>query len=842
MISVFKGAIICVASSIGQLSRLEGLLAERFSKEYVIEVAESSMEVMNIIATLQGIGVETGVVIATSRIQDMSGLDLISSVERKYPGIKMMMTVDGLDMDTAERVVNDNELFCLVREPWEDEQMAQLVADACRQFESDRELDYLMRQLRMSEQEKNLILQSISEAIIFMDLNREILWKNSVADKELITWESSGACYKEVFGLASENDDCPVNRVIENKEAFSIEKQFGDGSFKLIRFFPALDQGNMPVGVVVTLLDITERVVANNMNRSLLEMSRFINSTDSIVAMYSKAHEYLSSYFNMRLMCVAGEDFDDAYVEFINDTEKKLGREQVLAMLRSLQNIITKNRLDDFIMMENELGTIIAYPMGQRMLMIIAEEVISQDSSAIRFINTIAEQIKTGMNKIENLNKITFQANHDSGTGLFNRDYFIEHLRAHLDDKRTPSSPTMNHSVAIIDLNYFKDVNDNFSHIIGDKVLFEIADRLKSAIRGTDVVGRIGGDEFAVLFVNHDRREITRMIRRLQKEIARPVIIEENVIEVGSSIGIVYDIYKYDSINNLLRDADKAMYEAKKDKSGIGRYKFFEKAVQKKVERYHNIEQSLRGVDYEKDLRLMYQPIIRLSDMSVRGYEGFLRWDTPDGRGFMPDEFIPIANESDAIIKIGRKVIQMALDAVHMMDDTGMDDRYVNVNLTSRQLMNKQHMDMVKKSVVDDGIASSRLRFDITDGFKDSQIDDVARNINELNDFGVKVNLDDFGTGTSSLVALNRMDVQEIKIDSSYISKIRFNEKALRMVRSIIDLAKSLRIEVTAEGVERQEELDILKSLGCDNAQGYYFSKPVSLEKAMNLEGRKWTL
>ncbi len=502
--------------------------------------------------------------------------------------------------------------------------MIHLVSDACHQFETDVELESLMRQLRLSEQEKSLILESISESIIYVNLEKKIMWKNSVADNVLLAWEASGVGYEEVFGLGESCEDCPMNQVLASKESFSIERQFNDSSYKLIRYFPVLDQGQQPIGVVITLLDISHRKNAENMNESLLEMSRFINMTDSIVDMYNRAYGYLKKYFKLKVMCIAGEDYDSAYMEYLGDDKKRLTEAQVMTMIKSLRNIIRKNQLDDFIMMENEMGTIIAYPMNQKMMMIIVDDVLRDNTSALKFINTIAEQIKTGLNKIESLKKITYQAKHDSNTGLFNREYFMEQLRARLLNKRQIKSASSNHSVAMIDLNYFKDVNDNYSHIIGDEVLLEIGNRLQNAVRnGGDVVARMGGDEFAVLFLNHNRKEIVQMIKRLQQEISNPIHIKNFGIEVGSSIGIVYDIHKYKNINTILRDADKAMYEAKTDKSGIGRYIFFEKNVQMKVERHQAIEKTLKSSNLRDELSMLYQPIVRLSDMSIKGYEGF---------------------------------------------------------------------------------------------------------------------------------------------------------------------------------------------------------------------------
>lgn len=834
MVSIYHKAIICVAELTETIEPLEQLLNMRFAREYVIEIAENSQEVLNIIQTLHGIGVTTSVVVTDEKIDDMHGLELADKILMKYPNIKVMLLTESMDIDYAQKLVNQNKIYGLIKKPWDNDQLLHMVSDACHQFESEEKLEGLMRKLRLSEQEKNLILQSISEAIIYVDTNHNIKWKNDVAENILKSWKAIGHCFEEMFGLEDSCENSPMKSVMQTKEPMSLEQKFSDGSYKLVRYFPVLDHGDILKGVVITLLDISDRKLAENMTESLLEMSRFINMTDSVVDMYNRAYSYIKTYFSLKFMCIAGEDYDTSYVEFLGDNEQQMSKEQITTILKSLRSIITKNRLDDFVMMENTMGTIIAYPMGKKIIMMIIDETLRDNDNALKFINTIAEQIKTGLIKIENLKKITYQAKHDTGTGLYNREYFVDELSKRLDNRRIMSNTAVNFSVALIDLNYFKDVNDNFSHIVGDEVLLEIANRLQNAVRNGDVVARIGGDEFAVLFVNHSRREIIKMIKRLQREISKAIQIRDFYVEVGSSIGIVYDIHRYKDIGILLRDADKAMYEAKKDKSGIGNYVFFEKNIQEKVVRQQQIEKALKSDDINDELSLIFQPIVQLRDMRVKGYEGFLRWETKDGKRFAPDEFIPIANEGDDILAIGRKVIDLALDAVNEMNDNGCEDCFINVNMTAKQLMNRGHMAHVKKSIVERGINSHRLRFDVAEGFKESQIGDLSKNIHELRDFGVHVNLDDFGTGASSLNMLNTMDVQEIKIDATYIQKIRFNDKALRMVKSIISLAKSLGIEVTAEGVEKKEDLEMLISLGCDNAQGYYFSRPKPLNKVMS--------
>ena len=841
MINVHHKAILCVGKSINQLLSLEKVLSLNFGQDYVIEMAENSNEAMDIIKTLSDINIETSVLITDYMVGDMNGLDLIHIVKRKYQGIKMILMANKMDIDFAQKIINHSVVYNIVKKPWDEDNLVQLVHDACHQYDTDIELSGLMSRLRVSEQQKILILESISESIIYVNLDYEIQWKNSVAERDLLVWKASGLCYKEIYGLKEECSDCPMDQVLSTKKPYIFERKFEDDTYKLIRYFPVFDQINQPIGMVLTLLDITEQKKAENMSASLLEMSKHTNIAESVIEIYKKAYLYLKKYFDLSLMCIAGEDFDASYIEFYDEGEKSFDQKQIETLLKSLRNVIKKNRNEDYVIMNNNMGTVIAYPMNDKIMLVVIKEWIESNEVALKYINTIAEQVKSGITKINNTKKIMYQANHDTNTGLYNREYFIEQLKGRLMNQREIIHP-QNRSIALIDLNYFKEVNDNYSHVVGDDVLREIGHRLQRSVRDEDVVARMGGDEFAILFVNHDRREIVKLIKRLQREIALPIKVDDLSISVSSSIGIVDNISKYRDYNILLKEADQAMYEAKKDKSGSGRYIFYEKSIQKKVERHNNIELFLKAADFDDEMDLIYQPIVDLKNMRIIGFEGFLRWHSINGSNYSPKEFIPIADESDEILEIGHMVMDMALKAVNRIKKETGEGCFITVNLTNKELMNEKHIDGLKKAIVDNGIQTNEIQIDITDRFKSNQIGLVSKNINELKDFGVHVNLDNFGTGNASLVILNKMDINEIKIDASYIRKIRFEPDAYKMVKTMINLAKSMEISVTAEGVEKKEELDLLCELGCDYAQGYYFSKPVSLDEAIELRKESLSL
>lgn len=825
-----QSAIICVSKNIQRLKSIKQLLGDNFGKSYVIEIAESSVEALDIIVTLEDLGVQTSVLLSDDRISDMTGIEFIHRVNKRNNNTKSLLMTEDVDIDFAEKLVNQNSVYAIIKLPLNNSHFLQLVDNASHQYAADIELEKILRRLKLSEEEKGLILESISESIIYVALDGIVKWKNTIAERELFLSDTESVASTQII-----NDLCDgsaMDKVFERGSMVSSEFALGS-SYKLVRFFPVYDKDHQPLGMVITLLDITERKRALGMTRSLLEMSRYINQGDSMVSMYNKAYALINRYFDVKLMFIAGEDFDSDYVEFYGERPEHLSQEEVEVLIKSAKGALGENSDEEIITMENELGTLVAYPLHEKILMVVVGEEIAINSDDLGYLNIIAEHIKMGIRKIDNFRKMVYQANHDSLTTLFSRSYFVNRLRNYLNNNRLKGQAPGFYSLAVMDLNYFKDVNDNLSHLVGDNVLLEIAQRLQKASREGDVVARIGGDEFAILFQTGNKREIIGLVQRLQNETSKPISMDNIGISVGSSVGIVYDVKGYDSVEKLLGDADQAMFEAKKDKSGIGRFKFYEQGIQNRVERYSRIEQLLKTSDLVDELSLAYQPIVRLSDMDVVGYEGFVRWTTKEGHKLITDEVIQVADESDDILRIGNEVMRMAMDSLEVLSNNGDEDQYLSINMTSRQLVSDHHIRSIKKTILDKQIAGNRLHIDINDRYGESQVKRMARNVSDLRDFGVRIELDDFGNRTADLGTISRIGVDELKIDRETVRKICISPEATTMVRSIVSVAKSFGMKVTAEGVEKEEEMKALKDLGCDYAQGYYFMQPGSLEDAM---------
>ncbi len=443
----------------------------------------------------------------------------------------------------------------------------------------------------------------------------------------------------------------------------------------------------------------------------------------------------------------------------------------------------------------------------------------------------MSEQIKTGMTRIESIKKITYQAHHDSLTGLYNREFFMKTVNSKIFTQRESDKETKKYSLAVLDLNYFKEVNDTYGHVFGDEVLFTVSQRILKALRHGDIVARIGGDEFAILLQLVSKTEITNILNRVQESIAMPIRVGKSEIRIGSSIGLVYEVSKYSHSELVLKDADAAMYEAKKDKSGYGTCRFFEKDIEEKLQHLHLIKSSLKTAELNDELSVKYQPIMSLKGYKVVGFEAFIRWGDDKGVIYSPMEFLPIAEDTGDIENIGSFVIDCVDEAINALNKEG-EECFVSINFSAKQLFSIQQMDKIESF----GFNKKRVQIEVSEKTLFENYDKANRSLDQLQKMGIKIHLDDFGTGYSSLSDLNNTDINDIKIDSTFVAQLPNNIKCLNVVKMMISVAGAMGMTVTAEGVETKEQLMCLEGLGCDFVQGYHISAPLTLEEAIDFK------
>lgn len=415
--------------------------------------------------------------------------------------------------------------------------------------------------------------------------------------------------------------------------------------------------------------------------------------------------------------------------------------------------------------------------------------------------------------------RITMLAHHDSMTGLLNRTRFTEHLNscvARLERYGTPFS------VMFLDLDQFKSVNDNHGHLAGDKLLAQVAKRIQAQVRETDLAARLGGDEFAILLPNDgDVDSLAGQAARLIEDIRRPFIIDGDQMVIGVSIGIAMAPVNGTRPDQLLRNADLALYRAKADGRSV--YRFFEGQMDTEARQRRMLEGELRDALGKDELVLYYQPLISVSDGQTTGFEALIRWNHPV-RGLVPPaEFIPIAEHSNLIVDIGDwTIVQACLAAVNWPEHLT-----VAVNLSAKHFRRSDIAQVIKKALAVSGLAPHRLEIEITEGLLMEDTDDVVTRLAEIGQLGISIAMDDFGTGYSSLSYLLKFPFDRIKIDRSFVDASSGDEVARDILRAIASLGKALRLKITAEGVETREQADFLSTIACHQLQGFLFARPL---------------
>jgi diguanylate cyclase (GGDEF)-like protein/PAS domain S-box-containing protein len=420
---------------------------------------------------------------------------------------------------------------------------------------------------------------------------------------------------------------------------------------------------------------------------------------------------------------------------------------------------------------------------------------------------------------------------HDALTGLPNRALFMDRLR--LATERARRRRDQIYAVLFLDLDGFKAINDSLGHMAGDQLLIQISRRLKTCLRTTDTIARLGGDEFTILLEDlTDERESLRVVERLQKELALPFRLGGSDIQVTASIGLTWSNPKHDGPEEILRDADTAMYRAKS--AGKDCYQLFAKERQGLQLDVTDLADDLDQAVERGELLLHYQPIVSLETGKLSAFEALVRWRHPQRGLILPSDFIPLAEERGSILKIGIWAIREACLQLKRWQDTfGLHSSLaVTVNLSSKEFMQPNLLDQVIEILQDTGVAPRALKLEITESIVMENIGNATVLLRQLRALGIELVIDDFGTGYSSLSYLHRLPISSLKIDRSFVKGMVEKREHAEIAKTIIALARSLGIRVVAEGVETLEQLVALRRLKCDAGQGFLFSKPVEVEAA----------
>ena len=418
--------------------------------------------------------------------------------------------------------------------------------------------------------------------------------------------------------------------------------------------------------------------------------------------------------------------------------------------------------------------------------------------------------------------ELEHQANHDALTGLANRNLLRDRLQQSLALAHRYERPF---SLAFIDLDNFKLVNDSLGHDIGDRLLKIAGERLVSCVREGDTVARLGGDEFVLLITEQDRDDsVYRIVQRVMAEISQPFVIDQREFKVTCSVGIANFPRDGEDADTLLRNADTAMYRAKD--LGRNTFQLYSSEMNANFGERLTLETDLWNALERDEFVLHYQPKVDLKTGRIIGMEALLRWQHPVNGMIPPGKFIPVAEESSLIVQIGKWVLREACRQNQAWQDDGLRYVPIAVNISARQLHDKDLIETVRTTLESTRLRAEYLEIELTESAVMLNTDQTINTMSVLRGMDVRISLDDFGTGYSSLSYLKRFPVTGLKIDQSFVRDIAYDPDDAAIVRAIVAVAQELMLDVTAEGVETVEQLEFLKAHGCGEAQGYYFARP----------------
>ncbi len=617
----------------------------------------------------------------------------------------------------------------------------------------------------------------------------------------------------------------------------------------------------------------------------LFDISELTNAQLEINQFYKRIQQILGQLLSVQNFYIARRDKDDEPVKFVyyvdpvnpnlvkqrqtqsvrGYTEHLMAHGEALLLSKDdLQSLVDKGLVDKT---EIDVHSWLGVPLRQQNKIVGAmvvqsytEDVIFTDKDA-ELLNFVSHHISSAIHRKDAANfqleskkslelqveqrtkalreeigqrqhieqKLKYSASHDALTSLANRTYFYEALTRCIN--KQPSSDDYQFAVLFIDLDHFKKVNDRLGHHFGDKLLKRVGQSINKLIRDTDTLARIGGDEFAILLDKLSDKNIACWVaKRIVALIEKTFYINDNAINISASIGILFSDNRYQTAEDMLRDADIAMYKAKE--KGKGCSEIFDASMHQKLLTTIKLEADLKNALEFENFLAYFQPIYDLATQQITGFEALARWQYDNQRLITPDGFIELAEETRLIEQIDLQILDKAAAAIKSWLISYPDQNfYVSCNLFSSHFLSDQIVNQVEAVITKYQLPKGSLAIEVTERVLLESGDVVLSNMNKLKELGVRLYLDDFGTGYSSLSYLYQYPFDVLKIDSSFIKNMRENKKYKVIVNTIISMANNLGMETVAEGIEFEQDIKEMQSLTCKYGQGYLLSKPLPKEK-----------
>ncbi|MDH5710648.1 MAG: EAL domain-containing protein [Gammaproteobacteria bacterium] len=671
-------------------------------------------------------------------------------------------------------------------------------------------------EIEQSRREWNYAMDFFDDPIYLLDLDRRVVQANQAFYRLVHASEADiiGRHITEILHPEGEAVPCPVCMAQEEKRDASIimEPDHPDNPagipIEVICRIIRKPDGD-PTGILMTIHDLSR---AREVKEQLIQSQAVFKSTIEGIMITDLSLEIIA--VNPAFTAITGYTEEDALGNTPRLLQSKYHDE---AFYRELWSILKKNgSWQGEVWNRRKNGEV--YPEW-----LTINIVRDDDGNPVNYIGVFSDisQLKQSQTELE------FMAHHDPLTALPNRLLFHDRLKHAIDRARRNNNKM---AVLFLDLDRFKHINDSLGHTIGDQMLMKVSQRFKHQIREEDTVARLGGDEFVILIEDLDDSDMAAVLaEKISKSLEEPFSIHSYELVVGVSIGISLFPRDGTTVEELLRNADSAMYHAKE--LGRNTYQFYTQALTDHALEHLLLGGQLRKAIEQDELVLYYQPQVDLKSGSIIGIEVLVRWQHPEQGMIMPEQFVYLAEETNLIIPLGEWVLHHACAQAQAWLGSGIDFGHISVNIAGPQILRSDLLEVVGKILDETGLPAERLELEITETFIMAHKDRVAIDLLlALRKLGISLAIDDFGTGYSSLAYLKQLPVNKLKIDRSFVKDLPDDENDAAITRAVIALGHSMLYTIVAEGVESEAQRNFLVREGCEHGQGFYYSEPVDAE------------
>jgi len=679
---------------------------------------------------------------------------------------------------------------------------------------------YLLKKQQLKLMHQALIIEQTHDSIIATDLEGYISSWN-IGSELLLGYKADEIIGEHISMIYLQEDleslEENIKRLKQNGDYHSTIRLVSksnkiidaDLSLSLLRD----DQGKM-IGMIGYSQDVSQRKKAENaLEESNYNLQQYLDVIDKInIGLFVVDANYHVRYMN------------DTMVNWFGDQSGKICYSSVAKLDKpcpycKLKDVIVENKK---VIYEPET------PDGQY-FDIVATSIKNADGtiSKMEVIRNVTDKKNAQEYLLKQKEKLAYQAHHDALTGLANRLLFTDRLTKSIEKSNRHNTKM---ALLFIDLDHFKEINDSLGHDVGDDVLKDITQRLKKLIRKEDTLARLGGDEFTIILEDLKQGQNASLLaQKIIKSIAKPINIENNRLYVSSSIGI--SLYPEDGDNpqNLLKYADSAMYKAKDE--GRNNFQFYSAEMTKLAFERVVMESSFRESLKNEDFIVYYQPQMNTNQNKLIGMEALVRWRHPTMGIVSPAKFIPLAETTGLIIELDQFVMKTAMKQMKLWYQNALNPGVLALNLSIKQLQQKDFISILNKLLIETQCKPHWIELEVTEGQVMTNPEQAIKVLNKIYSMGINLSVDDFGTGYSSLSYLKKLPINKLKIDQSFVRGLPDDEEDSAIARSIIALAQSLNLDIIAEGVETKEQEKFMVNNGCENIQGYLYSKPIPADK-----------